>query len=78
LKCRVVQSGNVGFGFELNLCDREYSADLFDFDSGFRVYPRGYELNSRKLRSQRHCEAAGVSGAEQLFGVGRGFSLFKP
>src|SRR5207247_11067189 len=43
-----------------------------------RVNPPRRAARARKLGDQRHREAAGMGGADELFGIRGGFTVFEP
>ena len=64
-------------GLQIDLCDGEAFANLFQFHFRAGVYASRRDACARKLRRQRHGEAAGVSCANQLFRVGGRLAFFK-
>src|SRR5206468_8816086 len=66
----LVNARDVGVAFQLDLGDLESFADLIDVYQGIRVHALRLKSGAAQASRERHGEAAGVCGAEQLFGVG--------
>src|SRR5436309_3347944 len=77
LKCRVVDARNLGLGLQLDPGDGEPFADLLELHLRARVDARRRQPRARKVRGQRHREAPGVSGADQLLRVGGGLAFLE-
>src|SRR5206468_3539836 len=77
LECRVVDARNLGLGLQLDPGDGEPFADLLELHLRARVDARRRQSRARKVRGQRHREAPGVSGADQLLRVGGGLAFLE-
>src|SRR5262249_6411676 len=71
LKGRIVDSRYRRFCFEIDLGYRECVADFFKFDFRGGVDASRRQALTRELRGECHRETACVSGANQLFRIGR-------
>src|SRR5215813_10004197 len=77
LECRIVNARNVGFSLKLNAGDRKRLSNFVQFDVGYGMDAIRRNPRLGKLCGQRHGEAAGVGGADQLFWIRRRLSFFQ-
>src|SRR5579863_1315005 len=75
LELGLVRVGELHRDLEVRGRDREAGLDLVERDGSLRVDVLRREAHLLQLRRQRHREAAGVRGGDQLFGAGAGAGL---
>jgi hypothetical protein len=67
LECRVIDARDLRFRLKLNTRDRKCISNFVEFDTSDSVNTIRRDPLLRKLRCQRHREAASVSRSNQFF-----------
>src|SRR5574341_2216290 len=77
LERRVIETEDFRYCLKVDPRDGEPVADLLQGHCRARVDPGRCEPRARELSDQRHREAAGMRGADELFRIGGGLSVFE-